>query len=70
MARALDVFWIIRGVGFLAGRMDAYRNTPELLGPNVTSNVEAALKMTAEEIGWASAEQTAIYRRFQLLRRC
>ena len=65
MARALDVFWIIRGVGFLAGRMDAYRNTPELLGPNVTSNVEAALKMTAEEIGWASAEQTAIYRRFQ-----
>ena len=45
--------------------MDAYRNTPELLGPNVTSNVEAALKMTAEEIGWASAEQTAIYRRFQ-----
>ena len=33
-----------------------YRNTPELIGPNVTSNVEAALKMTAEEIGWASAE--------------
>ncbi|MED6309861.1 MAG: amidase family protein [Pseudomonadota bacterium] len=65
MARALDVFWVIRGVGFLAGRMDAYRNTPELLGPNVTSNVEAALKMTAKEIGWASAEQTAIYRRFQ-----
>ena len=65
MKRALDVFWIIRGVGFLAGRMDAYRNTPELLGPNVTSNVEAALKMTAEEIGWAHAEQTAIYRRFQ-----
>ena len=65
MKRALDVFWIIRGVGFLAGRMDAYRNTPELLGPNVTSNVEAALKMTAEEIGWANAEQTAIYRRFQ-----
>ena len=65
MERALDVFWIIRGVGFLAGRMDAYRNTPELLGPNVTSNVEAALKMTAEEIGWANAEQTAIYRRFQ-----
>ena len=63
MERALDVFWIIRGVGFLAGRMDAYRNTPELLGPNVTSNVEAALKMTAEEIGWANAEQTAIYRR-------
>ena len=65
MKRALDVFWIIRGVGFLAGRMDAYRNTPELLGPNVTSNVQAALKMTAEEIGWAHAEQTAIYRRFQ-----
>ena len=62
--RGTDVFWIIRGVGFLAGRMDAYRNTPELLGPNVISNVEAALKMMAAEIGWASAEQTAIYRRF------
>jgi amidase len=65
MGRALDVFWIIRGVAFLAGRMDAYRNNRDKLGPNVISNVEAALKMTPEEIGWASAEQTSIYRRFQ-----
>ena len=65
MDRALDVFWIIRGVAFLAGRMDAYRNNRDKLGPNVISNVEAALKMRPEEIGWANAEQTAIYRRFQ-----
>ena len=65
MERALDVFWYIRGVAFLAGRMDAYRHTRDKLGPNVISNVEAGLKMKPEEIGWANAEQTAIYRRFQ-----
>ena len=65
MERALDVFWIIRGVAFLAGRMDAFRNNRDKLGPNVISNVEAGLKMKPEEIGWAYAEQTAIYRRFQ-----
>lgn len=65
MDRALDVFWIIRGVTFLAGRMDAYRNHRDKLGPNIISNVEAALKMTPAEIGWACAEQTRIYREFQ-----
>lgn len=65
MADALDVFWVIRGVGFLAGRLDAYKNNRDKLGPNIISNVEAGLKMTAEEIAWANAEQTAIYRRFQ-----
>ena len=65
MPDALDVFWVIRGVGFLAGRLDAYKNNRDKLGPNIISNVEAGLKMTAEEIAWANAEQTAIYRRFQ-----
>jgi Asp-tRNA(Asn)/Glu-tRNA(Gln) amidotransferase A subunit family amidase len=65
MADALDVFWVIRGVGFLAGRLDAYKNNRDKLGPNIISNVEAGFKMTAEEIAWANAEQTAIYRRFQ-----
>lgn len=65
MADALDVFWIIRGVGFLAGRLDAFKNNRDKLGPNIISNVEAGLKMTAEEIAWANSEQTAIYRRFQ-----
>ena len=41
MESALDVFWYIRGVAFLAGRMDAYRNNRDKLGPNVISNVEA-----------------------------
>ena len=65
MPDALDVFWVIRGVGFLAGRLEAYKNNRDKLGPNIISNVEAGLKMTAEEIAWANAEQTAIYRRFQ-----
>ncbi|MEE3107045.1 MAG: amidase family protein [Pseudomonadota bacterium] len=65
MADALDVFWVIRGVSFLAGRLDAYKNHRDKLGPNIISNVEAGLKMTAEEIAWAHARQTKIYRRFQ-----
>lgn len=65
MEWALDVFWYIRGVAFLAGRMEAYQNNRDKLGPNVISNVEAGLKMKPEEIAWANAEQTAIYRRFQ-----
>jgi len=65
MANALDAFWYIRGVHFLAGRMNAYRTDRDKLGPNVLSNVEAALEMTAEQIGWANAEQTRIYRDFQ-----
>ncbi len=62
---ALDTFWIIRGVHFLASNLEFYRHSPEKLGPNVTSNVEAALAMSAEEIGWAMAEQTRLYRKFQ-----
>ena len=62
---ALETFWIIRGVHFLASHLDAYKETPEKLGPNVTSNVEAALEMTSSDIGWAMAEQTRLYRDFQ-----
>jgi len=65
MSRALEVFWIIRGVHFLAGQMENYRRFPEKLGPNVTGNVQAGLEMTAEEIAWATAEQTRLYRQFQ-----
>ena len=65
MQSALDTFWIIRGVHFLAAQFNAYQNTPDKLGPNVTSNVEAALAMTPQDIGWAMAEQTRLYRSFQ-----
>ena len=65
MAEASRVFWLLRGVHFLAAHAERYREHRELLGPNVVANVEAALAMSAEEIAWASAECTRIYRAFQ-----
>ncbi len=65
MAEASRVFWLLRGAHFLAAQLGNYREHRELLGPNVVANVEAALAMRPEEIGWAMAEQTRIYRRFQ-----
>jgi Asp-tRNA(Asn)/Glu-tRNA(Gln) amidotransferase A subunit family amidase len=65
MAHASRVFWLIRGVHFLAAHAERYRDHADRLGPNVTANVKAALDMSAEEIAWASAECTRIYRGFQ-----
>lgn len=62
---ANDVFWILRGVGFVANHKDRYEQHRDQLGPNVLFNTEAGLKMTVEEIAWAHKEQTAIYRSFQ-----
>jgi len=65
MESASRAFWVIRGVHFLAGRLDAYRKHKDLLGPNVIGNVEAGLAMKPEEIGWAFAEETRLYRALQ-----
>ena len=65
MENASRAFWLIRGVYFVAGRLDDYRRHPHLLGPNVTGNVETGLKMKPEDIGWALAEETRIYRSVQ-----
>lgn len=59
------VFWIIRGVHFLAAHSERYARHRELLGDNVKNNVAAALEMKAEDIAWAYAENTRLYRRFQ-----
>ena len=50
---------------FLADKLDPYREHKHLLGPNVTSNVEAGLAMKPEDIGWAFAEQPRLYRALQ-----
>lgn len=65
MATANDVFWIIRGVYYLAAHRERYEKHRDLLGDNVKNNVAAALEMKAEDIGWAYAENTRLYRRFQ-----
>ena len=65
MENASRAFWLIRGVYFLAGRLDIYRDHKDLLGPNVVGNVEAGLGMKPEDIGWAFAEEARIYRNLQ-----
>lgn len=65
MENASRAFWLIRGVYYLAGRLQAYREHKHLLGPNVVGNVEAGLAMKSEDIGWAMAEETRIYRALQ-----
>ncbi len=65
MENASRAFWLIRGVYYLAGRLQAYREHKHLLGPNVLGNVEAGLAMKSEDIGWAMAEETRIYRALQ-----
>lgn len=65
MESASRAFWLIRGVYFLAGRLQSYREHKHLLGANVIGNVEAGLAMKPEDIGWAFAEETRIYRALQ-----
>ena len=67
MASALDVFWILRGVVFLASHGERYREHKDMLGPNIVANMEAALEMSAAEIGWANREHVTLYRDFQTL---
>lgn len=64
---ALDVFWVLRGVQFLASHLDRYRNHKDQLGQNIIANVEAGLKMSAQEIAWANGEHTRLYRQFQTM---
>ena len=65
MENASRAFWLIRGVYFLAGRLEVYRKHKDLLGPNVIGNVEAGLAMKPEELGWAMAEEARMYRALQ-----
>ncbi len=65
MQGSTRVFWLIRGLHFLAKDLDHYRSHKALLGPNVVNNVEAGLAMKPEDIAWAFAESTRMYRKFQ-----
>ena len=60
-----EAFEVLRGVGFLAGHLQRYRTTPELLGPNVRANIEEALGYSAYDVARAQTAQTAMYWRWQ-----
>jgi len=57
--------WILRSQIFLAGHRENYRNNRDALGPNVRSNYEAGLEMKADDIAWATQEQTNLYRHME-----
>ncbi len=64
-AGADEAFEVLRGVNFLAAHLERVRARPEDVGPNVRANVEAAVRMTAEDVARAAVLQTGLYRRWQ-----
>lgn len=62
-----EVFEVIRAQNFLAAHLDKYRTKKDMLGPNVTANVEQGLAMSGEDVARAHVRQTQIFRNFQAL---
>jgi Asp-tRNA(Asn)/Glu-tRNA(Gln) amidotransferase A subunit family amidase len=65
MATAADVFWVLRGVYFVATQKERYDKHRDQLGANVLFNTEAGLGMSMEQVGWANAEHATLCRKFQ-----
>jgi Asp-tRNA(Asn)/Glu-tRNA(Gln) amidotransferase A subunit family amidase len=62
IARAYD---IIRGVLFIASFGEKNAAEPGFFGKLVTGNLEKARGFAIEDAGWAFAQQTRLYRKFQ-----
>ena len=60
------MFEVLRAVLFLSAHLEKTRTRPADVGPNVRANVEEGLRYTAADAARAMAEQTAIYRRWQV----
>ena len=58
-------FDIMRAESFVAAFAEAYRTSPEKLGPNVRANVEMAAAITLADRAWAHLEQTRLNRQLQ-----
>ncbi len=59
-----ETFDVHRGLSFVTGHQDKYRDHKDKLGPNVTANVEHGLTLTVEQIGRGFVEQQKLLRRF------
>lgn len=59
-------FDIIRAQSYVDRYRDIYEKDPSLLGANVRANYEIGAGMTLADMAWAHAEQTRIFRRFQI----
>ena len=61
---ANEAFEVTRAINFLAGHAETWRSRPEMLGPNVSANVEQGLAMSLEDVARAMKAHTLLYRRF------
>jgi amidase len=61
---ANEAFEVNRAINFLAAHADTSRSQPEMLGPNIRTNVEQGLAMSVEEVARAMQAHTLLYRRF------
>jgi Asp-tRNA(Asn)/Glu-tRNA(Gln) amidotransferase A subunit family amidase len=59
------IFETERALDFIANHRERVRTRPADVGANVRTNVEAGLKLTAQDIAEAGARRTALYRRWQ-----
>jgi len=60
-----ETFEVLRSVSFMASFHERFRETPELLGPNVRANVEEGLRYSALDVTNALKQQTVLYKRWQ-----
>jgi Asp-tRNA(Asn)/Glu-tRNA(Gln) amidotransferase A subunit family amidase len=60
-----EAFETLRALHYLTTHLDNVRTRPQDVGPNVTANVQAALRYSAQDVARAMAAQAAIYRRWQ-----
>jgi amidase len=63
LGQAVEVFRILRGEQFVAGRAPLLESHRHLLKPEVVWNIEDGLGLTAERIGWAERERAAMQQR-------
>ena len=61
---ANEAFEVTRAINFLAGHAETWRSRPEMLGPNVSANVEQGLAMSLEDGARAMKAHTLLYQRF------
>lgn len=60
-----ETFEVLRSVSFMASFYERFRDTPELLGPNVRANVEEGLRYSGLDVTQALKHQTVLYQRWQ-----
>ena len=58
-------FWYLSGLHVLAAHREHFKHHYDALGMNVVTHYESAMHMDPEQIGWAVAEQTRIYRQLR-----